>query len=333
MSGDDLRGVQDPLFARVNRAEDKSQGQSQSKGSRARSAAPREAVPQQSKVGQYVLWGAVFAGIIGLGFYLYQAQQRIELLTENLTTSQEQLASVTEELGTSNEKIGELQSGLTESEKRLRSQGGEINRYKGVVSELQSKATGLESEQDQQSRDLQALTIQKADNARVEQVEADLDGKTKEIQKTVEAANSEIAGLKDTTSQNRAEIDSNRGQITQVSSRTDETAAGLGSLKTSLERELYNFELEKKGAIMKVVNVSLKLTKTDMKKQRFDLEIVADGRKIKKKKQHVNEPVVFYIAGTAKPYEVVVTKVGKNFVVGYLSVPKAMDKNNASVSG
>ena len=50
---------------------------------------------------------------------------------------------------------------------------------------------------------------------------------------------------------------------------------------------------------------------------------LAEGKVIRKKHQAIDEPIEFYTRTSKKPYEVVVTRVDKKMVVGYLSVPKS----------
>jgi len=44
----------------------------------------------------------------------------------------------------------------------------------------------------------------------------------------------------------------------------------------------------------------------------------------------VNEPIYFYTRGGRQPLELVINKVDKNKVVGYLSIPKAIQVATAS---
>jgi len=37
----------------------------------------------------------------------------------------------------------------------------------------------------------------------------------------------------------------------------------------------------------------------------------------------MNEPIFFYLSGTHIPQEIVINKVGKNTISGYVSIPKA----------
>jgi hypothetical protein len=50
--------------------------------------------------------------------------------------------------------------------------------------------------------------------------------------------------------------------------------------------------------------------------------VKADDKSTEKKDKNVNEPVQFYVAKAAQPYEIVINNVGKDQISGYLSTPK-----------
>jgi hypothetical protein len=64
------------------------------------------------------------------------------------------------------------------------------------------------------------------------------------------------------------------------------------------------------------------LTKTNPKRHRFNLNLVADDMQLEKKDRSANEPVFFYLKGQKKFYELVVNKVDSKTVSGYISTPK-----------
>ena len=68
--------------------------------------------------------------------------------------------------------------------------------------------------------------------------------------------------------------------------------------------------------------IQVTLTKTDPKKFKYTLMVVADDKTIEKKDKTADEPVQFYIKGATRPYEIVVFDVTKDKVNGYLSTPK-----------
>ena len=87
------------------------------------------------------------------------------------------------------------------------------------------------------------------------------------------------------------------------------------------ERDYFEFTLTRNRP-SKVANVELILKKTNVKRHRFDMALVADEMQIDKKGRTVNEPVIFYIGGSKRPFELVVNSVQSNQVKGYVSTPK-----------
>ncbi len=246
-----------------------------------------------------------------IAFYLIQARRQIQDLNANLQTNRTDLASVTQELTQSQQEIGGLQEDLSTSQSELGTQGRELNQYKGLYQ-------GLKSEQEQQTRELEAISLQKADQGQVDTLKSETAG----IQQQANHANSNIAGLRALSTRNRTDIEANSQTISTVRQEADQTSTELAAVKKSVEREVYNFELYEDGAIMKVFEVALSLKDIDFNRQRYDLEILANGQRIKKDNHFLNEPIYFYVEGVSKPYEIVVNKVDKKYVVGYLSIPK-----------
>ncbi len=66
----------------------------------------------------------------------------------------------------------------------------------------------------------------------------------------------------------------------------------------------------------------VELRGTNTKKSLFTVALYADDLRLEKKNRSVNEPIYFYTRGYRAPLELVVNKVEKNKVVGYISAPK-----------
>jgi hypothetical protein len=60
----------------------------------------------------------------------------------------------------------------------------------------------------------------------------------------------------------------------------------------------------------------------DPKKNKFTVALVVDDVRTEKKDRNVNEPIVFYPAGTHQADEFVVNTVAKDKITGYISMPK-----------
>ena len=260
-------------------------------------------------------WAVVALALVavaGFAYYLVQAQSQIERLNSSLTTSQGQLTSVSDQLRQSQQKIGSLEQGLTQSQAQAALQ-------KKQLSAQASRIYGeLKAGQERQNQELQTVGQQKADRTEVN----DLKNQTGEIQKQVSEANSSITDLREVTSKNAGEIESTKTAVAAVRETTDANSKQIADVKYSLARDVYNFELTENTGIMKVDDVSLRLRKVDVSKQRYDMEILAGDKRLKKSAQLLNEPIYFYVGSAQKPYELTVTKLDKKHVIGYLSVPK-----------
>ncbi len=307
---DDNKQYEDPLMDRIR-----------SKGRPARESGSGSG--DEGKNYWVYIVGVLFAvGLIALAYFLYQSQQQLVAMNTRLESSQEQLVTVSEQLETSEEKIGQLQTGLNKSESQLGAQSREIGRYQKLYSNLRSN-------QAEQEKELEAMAIGKADQEEVGALKNELQQKTDGLEQQVGAVNTRLdetntnlSGLETAAQADRAEIASNRDSLGSLVTKVDANAEEIGGVKRSLDRDYYNFELQRSGGVMKVFNVSMQLKNTDFKNQRYHVEIVADGRRISKKRVSINEPIFFYVEGQKKPYEVLVNRVDKKFVVGYLSVPK-----------
>jgi hypothetical protein len=107
-------------------------------------------------------------------------------------------------------------------------------------------------------------------------------------------------------------------------------AQELAVLKALGERNYYDFHLERGRHPQRVGDVSLVLKRTDPKANRYSLEIIVGDRKTDKKDRTINEPVQFYVSRSKLPYEIVVNEVQKDFVLGYLSTPKALVERSSN---
>jgi hypothetical protein len=96
----------------------------------------------------------------------------------------------------------------------------------------------------------------------------------------------------------------------------------LELLKHKGDRDYFEFTLKKDKDPTRLSIVSLQLKKTDPKKSKFTLYVMADDKKIEKKDRTINEPLQFYTGRDRNLFEVVINTVDKNTVTGYLSTPK-----------
>ncbi len=140
----------------------------------------------------------------------------------------------------------------------------------------------------------------------------------------------EVGAVKTDVQATRAELDktianlkSVQGDMGVQSGLIATNGKELSALRALGERNYFEFNLGKTKAPQKVGDISILLKKTDPKKNKYTIELVADDKRVEKKDKNVNEPLQFLVSkGGRLPYEIVVNEVKKDQIVGYLATPK-----------
>src|SRR5580658_725137 len=97
----------------------------------------------------------------------------------------------------------------------------------------------------------------------------------------------------------------------------------IDQLRRLGERDYVEFTLAGKNKPQKVGNVTVELKGVNEKKNQVSIAMTVEDKRFEKKNRAINEPIFFYTSGTHIPEEVVVNKVGKDQISGYVSIPKA----------
>ena len=79
-------------------------------------------------------------------------------------------------------------------------------------------------------------------------------------------------------------------------------------------------------------NVTVELKGVNEKRNQFSAAVTVEDKTFEKKNRAMNEPIFFYLSGTHIPQEIVVNKVGKNTISGYVSIPKANSQTAATAA-
>lgn len=135
----------------------------------------------------------------------------------------------------------------------------------------------------------------------------------------------DVTGVKNDLEDTKSKLERATGDMGVMSGLIARNHDDLEELKRRGDRNYYEFTLQKAKTPQRVGPVQMSLNKTDQKKSRYTMTVLADDKAIEKKDKTAGEPVQFYVKGTARyaPYEIVVFDVGKNQVTGYLSTPKS----------
>jgi hypothetical protein len=169
------------------------------------------------------------------------------------------------------------------------------------------KLSNLQAEQQQVAEQLKGEIAQKADAQQVGALTQDV-SLTKEDLGTTKTK-------VDTLSKDLGMARSELGTLIARNHNDIETLRKLG------ERDYFEFTATKNKE-EKVAGVGLILKKADIKRHRFNMALLADDMVIRKDNRTVDEPVSFSVGGSKRFYELVINKVDKDKVSGYISTPK-----------
>jgi predicted nucleic acid-binding Zn-ribbon protein len=158
-----------------------------------------------------------------------------------------------------------------------------------------------------------------------EQVKTELAAKADA--ESVEALNGQVSGVRSDLDATASQLNMARGELgTLIARNSDE----ISQLRRLGQRDYFEFTLSKKGERAKLGHVMVELRGTNSGRNQFTVALYADDRRLEKKNRAVNEPIYFYTRGYRAPLELVVNEVGKNKVVGYVSVPRSASTGTGS---
>lgn len=148
---------------------------------------------------------------------------------------------------------------------------------------------------------------------------------TKASNDDVNKLGGDVTGVKNDLEDTKSKLERATGDMGVMSGLIARNHDDLEELKRKGDRNYFEFTLQKTKTPQRIGPVQMSLNKTDQKKSRYTVTVLADDKAIEKKDKTAGEPVQFYVKGTQHyaPYEIVVFDVGKNQVTGYLSTPKS----------
>jgi hypothetical protein len=145
----------------------------------------------------------------------------------------------------------------------------------------------------------------------------------KELQARIDEQQKELKDTQDQVAKNRSDLEgslnSTRDELNGSIAKTHEE---LVVLQKRGERNYFEFDLTKSKQFQRFGPITLSLRHTDAKHMNYDVSMVVDDNQLSKKRVNLYEPIWIHTENESQPVQVVVNKIGKNFVHGYISAPK-----------
>jgi DNA repair exonuclease SbcCD ATPase subunit len=252
-----------------------------------------------------VLFALLIAGVAALAYAGYSANGKLQ---QQLSKSDEQNKILTAQLEQANSRIAELKGQVEVTSQK-------VGMTQAEIAEARSRAEAIRKQQQASDQKLseEISATQKESEAKIGAVATDLGGAKKDIEST-----------RNDLEATKGKLERATGDMGVMSGLIARNHDDLEELKRKGDRNYYEFTIQKAKNAQRVGPVQIALNKTDQKKSKYTMTVLADDKSIEKKDRTAGEPVQFYVKGTARlsPYEIVVFDVGKNQITGYLSTPK-----------
>jgi len=159
------------------------------------------------------------------------------------------------------------------------------------------------------------------------------DKRYKELKAQLDDQGKQLKDTQDVVAKNRTDLE------TTLSSTKDELNGSIAKTHEELvvlqkrgERNYFEFDLTKSKQFQRFGPLTLSLRRTDAKHMNYDLNLVVDDNQLAKKHVNLYEPIWIHTESEGQPVQIVVNKISRNFVHGYISAPKYRASELASAA-
>jgi hypothetical protein len=270
-----------------------------------------------------ILFGIV-AALLAANVYLFLqvdglktelTQMRESILTE--VSDLRETSSITTQ--SSKKRLDTLQTQLEAARRQAAQAAGDAK--EDALKNVEELSKKFDEEQKKEAERV------KAELARVEQTASTRIG----------AVSTEVGAVKESVAQTKSDLDKTiadlkrtNGDLGVQSGLIATNSKELSALKALGERAYFEFNLAKAKQPVRLSDITILLKRTDEKRNKYTIEVVADDKKFEKRDKTVNEPVQFYMSKYRQPCEIVVNEVKKDRIVGYLAQPKVVTPRTGS---
>ncbi|MHB8304358.1 MAG: hypothetical protein ACYDC6_16350 [Acidobacteriaceae bacterium] len=187
------------------------------------------------------------------------------------------------------------------------------------------------------------LRDQRAANSRLALQQAEIRRQVGNVSTAVSSVRTDVGGVKQDVATNSRDVASARQELAATEQQLHAAIGDMGVqsgliarnsdqlayLKHLGDRNYFEFTLRKGRPPTAIASVKLQLRKADAKHSRYTLLVFSNDKRLEKKNRQADEPLQFYTGKQPVLFEIVVNRIEKNQVSGYLSTPKIRPSPNA----
>jgi chromosome segregation ATPase len=270
----------------------------------------------------WYLPATIVLGLVALGalWFGWNASTKLDSTQQSMTAQvksaqdsmQQEFSSLKDRLAQDEKANADLQGDLNVVTKKLKLTQGQLKNAR------QEEAAQLSQLSDQTTQKLTAL------DGSIHNELA-----TKATSDDLKNVDTKVGGVRTDLDTTREDLKMARSEMGTLIARNHDE---IDQLRRLGEREYVEFTIAGKNKPQKVGNLTIELKNANEKRNQYSVAMTVEDKRYEKKNRAINEPVFFYLSGTHIPEEVVINKVQKDQVSGYISIPKANSQQQTTSS-
>jgi len=244
--------------------------------------------------------------LAGLGFG-WNASSKLDATQQSVATQVKTMQqSVAQDVTSLKDRITQDEKVNTDLQGDLKVVTGKLKITQGQLKKAREEASQLNTETSQKLTALDtSVHSELATKAATDDV--------KNVDTKVTTVSTDLAKTREDLNMARSEMG------TLIARNHDE----IDSLRRLGERDYIEFTIAGKNKPQKVGNLTVELKNVNEKRNQASMIMTVEDKRFEKKNRALNEPIFFYTSGTRIPEEIVINKVAKDQISGYISIPKA----------
>jgi hypothetical protein len=271
-------------------------------------------VPQAAPGPSKLLIGVLALLVILAGVNLYLALSQRSQFGKALANDANQLTLLTRRMDSSDDRYAQLKGQFDVTSEKLGMTQQELARARRLTATIQKQ-------QRQAVTELNTAIEQKASAQDLNKLQSDANNKFGNL-------SGDIAGNKKDLEATKEALMGTKGELSGAIARTHDE---LVALAHRTDRDYFEFNLQRRHDRKKIGSIMIELLRTNQKQNVYTIDLYFDDKRTQRKDQALDQPVYFYVQGAPTALELVVNKLDKNRVSGYISAPKGFFQNTPNV--
>ena len=260
----------------------------------------------------------VVLGVIALGglAFGWSASSKLDSTQQNVATQLKTTQqSVQQDMSSLKDRLAQDEKSNTDLQGDLKVVTDKLKITQGQLKKARTEAAKLNDETNQKVTALDTS------------VHSEL--ATKATSDDVKTVDTKVVGVRTDLDTTREDLKMAKSEMgTLIAKNHDE----IDQLRRLGERDYTEFTITGRNRPQKVANVTVELKGVNQKHNQFNLAMVVEDKRFEKKNRAANEPIFFYMTGTHIPEEIVINKIGKDTISGYVSIPKANQEASSTAT-